>query len=34
VRGYQGEDLIEGATLAGSAAMLDVARQAAVTVSF
>ena len=34
VRGYQGEDLIEGATLAGSAAMLDVARQGAVTVSF
>jgi predicted peroxiredoxin len=34
VRGYDADDLIEGVTLAGSAAMLDVARQGAVTVSF
>jgi len=34
VRGYEADDLIEGVTLAGSAAMLDVARQGAVTVTF
>jgi predicted peroxiredoxin len=34
VRGYAQEDLMEGVTLAGSAAMLDVARQGAITLSF
>lgn len=34
VRGYEQDDLIEGVTLAGSVAMLEVARQGAVTISF
>ena len=34
VRGYDKEDLIEGVTLAGSVAMLEVAKQGAVTLSF
>jgi predicted peroxiredoxin len=34
VRGYKAEDLIDGVTLAGSAAMLERAAQGAVTVSF
>jgi predicted peroxiredoxin len=34
VRGYAADDLIEGVTLAGSASMLAVAKQGAVTVSF
>ena len=34
VRGYQEEDLIEGAVLAGSAAMLAVAAEGAITLTF
>ncbi|HSM08917.1 MAG TPA: DsrE family protein [Gemmatimonadota bacterium] len=34
VRGYEEDDLIEGATLAGSAAMLAVAAQNAITLTF
>jgi predicted peroxiredoxin len=34
VRGYAADDLIEGVTLAGSASMLAVAKQGAVTLSF
>jgi predicted peroxiredoxin len=34
VRGYEAEDLIEGATLAGAPAMLEVAKQGATTLSF
>lgn len=34
VRGYQSDDLIDGVTLAGSAAMLEIAKQGAVTLSF
>ena len=34
VRGYEGDDLIEGATLAGSAAMLAVAAQGAIVTTF
>jgi len=34
VRGYQQDDLIDGVTLAGSASMLALAREGAVTLSF
>jgi predicted peroxiredoxin len=34
VRGYDQEDLIDGVTLAGSVAMLDVVQQGAATVTF
>ncbi len=34
VRGYEQHDLIEGVTLAGSVAMLDVVRQGAATLTF
>jgi predicted peroxiredoxin len=34
VRGYQKDDLIDGVTLAGSASMLALAKQGAVTLSF
>lgn len=34
VRGYAADDLIEGATLAGSVAMLGVAAQGAITLTF
>ena len=34
VRGYDQDDLMDGVTLAGSASMLAVARQGAVTLSF
>jgi len=34
VRGYTQDDLIDGVTLAGSAAMLGVARQNAITLTF
>ena len=34
VRGYQADDLIDGVTLAGSASMLALAKQGAVTLSF
>ncbi len=34
VRGYSGEDLIEGATIAGAPAMLEVVKQGAATLSF
>lgn len=34
VRGYAEEDLIEGATVAGAAAMLEVVKQGAATLSF
>ena len=34
VRGYEQHDLIDGVTLAGSVAMLEVARQDATTISF
>jgi len=34
VRGYAADDLMDGVTLAGSAAMLAVAQQGAVTLSF
>jgi len=34
VRGYQADDLIDGVTLAGSASMLALAREGAVTLSF
>jgi predicted peroxiredoxin len=34
VRGYEQDDLIDGVTLAGSVAMLEVARQDATTISF
>jgi predicted peroxiredoxin len=34
VRGYVKDDLIDGVTLAGSVAMLEVARQGAITLSF
>lgn len=34
VRGYEPEDLIDGATLAGSPAMLGVAAQGAITLTF
>jgi len=34
VRGYEEDDLIEAATLAGSPAMLEVAAQGAIVVSF
>jgi predicted peroxiredoxin len=34
VRGYDKDDLIDGVTLAGSVAMLDIARQGAITLSF
>jgi len=34
VRGYSGEDLIESATLAGSAAMLGIASQGAIVATF
>jgi len=33
-RGYEQDDLIDGVTLAGSVAMLEVARQDATTISF
>jgi len=34
VRGYAQEDLVDGVTLAGSAAMLEVVKQGAATLSF
>ena len=34
VRGYQQDDLIDGVTLAGSASMLAIAKEGAVTLSF
>ena len=34
VRGYDKDDLIDGVTLAGSVAMLDIAKQGAITLSF
>ena len=34
VRGYEEDDLVDGATLAGAPAMLEVAKQGAVTLSF
>jgi len=34
VRGYQQDDLIDGVTLAGSASMLAIAQESAVTLSF
>jgi predicted peroxiredoxin len=34
VRGYSGDDLIESATLAGSAAMLGIAAQGAIVATF
>ena len=34
VRGYSEEDLVDGATLAGAPAMLEVVRQGAATLSF
>ena len=34
VRGYAADDLMDGVTLAGSAAMLAIAREGAVTLSF
>ena len=34
VRGYEADDLMDGVTLAGSVAMLDVARQDATTITF
>jgi len=34
VRGYDGEDLIDGATVAGAPAMLEVVKQGAATLSF
>ncbi len=34
VRGYEQDDLIDGAVLAGSAAMLGVAVQDAITLTF
>jgi len=34
VRGYAKEDLVDGVTLAGSAAMLGVAKQDAITLTF
>jgi predicted peroxiredoxin len=34
VRGYAKEDLVDGVTLAGSAAMLGVARENAITLTF
>lgn len=34
VRGYAQEDLLEGVTIAGSAAMLEVVKQGAATLSF
>ena len=34
VRGYSGEDLIEGVTVAGAPAMLEVVKQGAATLSF
>jgi predicted peroxiredoxin len=34
VRGYAQGDLVEGVTLAGSAAMLGVAQQDAITLTF
>ena len=34
VRGYTGEDLIEGVTVAGAPAMLEVVKQGAATLSF
>jgi predicted peroxiredoxin len=34
VRGYTGDDLLDGVTVAGSAAMLEVVKQGAATLSF
>jgi predicted peroxiredoxin len=34
VRGYEQDDLVDGVTLAGSVAMLDVAQQGATTLAF
>jgi len=34
VRGYSGEDLMEGVTVAGAPAMLEVVKQGATTLSF
>jgi predicted peroxiredoxin len=34
VRGYEDEDLVEGAELAGSVAMLEIAAQNAITLTF
>lgn len=34
VRGYEKDDLVDGVTLAGSVAMLDVAQQGATTLAF
>ncbi len=34
VRGYEEQDLIDGATLAGSPAMLGIAAQNAITLTF
>lgn len=34
VRGYEQDDLVEGVTLAGSVAMLEVAQQGATTLAF
>ncbi len=34
VRGYAKDDLVDGVTLAGSAAMLGVAQQGAITLTF